>query len=48
MNKKDIIKEIWDGVLPYYYLSDKYIPILYNKIFCETTCQDVKALFSEL
>ena len=30
MNKKDIIKEIWDGVLPYYYLSDKYIPILYN------------------
>ena len=30
INKKDIIKEIWDGILPSYYLSDKYIPILYN------------------
>ena len=42
MNKKDIIKEIWECILPSYYLSDKYIPILYNtKYFVK---QHVKTL----
>ena len=44
INKKDIIKEIWDGILPSYYLSDKYIPILYNntKYFVKQHVKNLK------
>ena len=44
INKKDIIKEIWDGILPSYYLSEKYIPILYNntKYFVKQHVKNLK------